>query len=95
MAPNLTSVPPCLVDDAVADGGDRAARLPFIVMAGPDRATSTSWAACSLPGGVGDDETTGRDLLLGLDLLDDDAVLERLDGNRHGLPLSGVVTGDV
>ena len=42
-----------------------------------------------LLGGVGDDETAGRDLL-GLDLLDDDAVLERLDGNRLGLPLSGV-----
>ena len=39
-----------------------------------------------LLGGVGDDQAT-RGGLLCLDLLDDDAILERLDGNRHGLPL--------
>src|SRR5690606_9322205 len=36
--------------------------------------------------GVRNDETARRGLL-SLDLLDDDAVLERLDGNRHGVPL--------
>ena len=39
-----------------------------------------------LLGSVGDDEATCGGLL-GLDLHDDAAVLERLDGNRHGLPL--------
>src|SRR5699024_5594314 len=39
-----------------------------------------------LLGGVRNDETAGRGLL-SLDLLDDDAVFERLDGNRHGVPL--------
>jgi hypothetical protein len=38
-----------------------------------------------LLGGVGDDQT-GRGRLLGLEALDDDPVLERLDGNRHECP---------
>src|SRR5580765_1648361 len=32
-------------------------------------------------------DETGRGRLLGLEALDDDAVLERLDGNRHGVLL--------
>ena len=36
-----------------------------------------------LLGGVGDDQT-GSSGLLSLDLLDDDAIFERLDGDRHG-----------
>src|SRR5690606_11180360 len=73
------------VQNAVADGDvDRNTVAAVVDTAG---ANGHDLALLGLLlGGVRDDQTT-RGGLLCLDLLDDDAVFERLDGNRHGLPL--------
>ena len=63
--------------------GERDAVAVVVDAAGTDRQDLALLGL--LLGGVRDDET-GRGGLLGLDGLDDDAVFERLDGNRHGGP---------
>src|SRR6478672_7124594 len=77
------------VDDTVADVDVERHAVALVV-----DATGTDREDLALLGlllrGVRNDEP-GRGGLLGLEALDDDAVLERLDGNRHGvlLPLLG------
>src|SRR6476469_4719671 len=78
------------VDDPVADGDvERDAVAVVVDPAGTDREDLALLGL--LLRGVRDDET-GRSGLLGLDGLDDDAVFERLDGNRHDgdLPFGNV-----
>src|SRR5665811_1260459 len=74
------------VDDLVADGKvERNAVAVVVDAAGTDRQDFALLGL--LLGGVRDHETRGRGLL-GLAGLDDDAVFERFDGNRHcGPPL--------
>ena len=71
------------VDDLVADGDVERDAVAVVVDAA--RADREDLALLGLLlGGVRDDQA-GRRGLLGLERLDDDAVLERLDGNRHGV----------
>src|SRR5690606_21395649 len=73
------------VQDAVADGDVERDTVSVVIdAAGADRHDLALLGL--LLGGVGDDQATSGGLL-GLGLLDDDAVIERLDGKRHGLPL--------
>src|SRR6188508_2051143 len=70
------------VDDLVTDSDvERNAVAVVVDATGTDRQDLALLGL--LLGGVRDDETGGRGLL-GLHGLDDDAVFERLDGNRHG-----------
>src|SRR3954462_5858108 len=71
------------VDDLVADLDVERDALGAVVVetAGTDRQDLALLGL--LLGGVRDDEA-GSGGLLGLEGLDDDAVFERLDGNRHG-----------
>src|SRR5690606_22126466 len=71
------------VDDAVADGDvERDALVAVLVPTTRTHGQDLALLGLLL-GGVRDDETRGGRLLR-LDGLDDDAVFERLDGNRHG-----------
>src|SRR5690606_16126240 len=81
------------VDDAVADLDVHGDAL-VAVLVPASRTYGQDLALLGLLlGGVRDDQTGGGGLL-GLDGLDDNAVLERLDGNRHGyLPLHGADRG--
>src|SRR5687768_14499108 len=68
-------------DDLVADAD--VERDAVAVVVDPARAHGDDLALLRLLlGGVRDDET-GRGGLLGFDRLDDKAILERLDGDRH------------
>src|SRR4051794_35728010 len=70
------------VDDLVTDSDVERDTVAVVVdAAGTDRQDLALLGL--LLGGVRDDETGGRGLL-GLHGLDDNAVFERLDGNRHG-----------
>src|SRR5215207_4639174 len=70
------------VDDLVADGDVERDAVAVVVDATGAHCHDLALLGLLL-GGVGDHETR-RGGLLCLDLLDDDAILERLDGNRHG-----------
>src|SRR5699024_6788231 len=70
------------VDDAVADGDVHGDTLVTVVVETAGADGNDLALLRLLLGGVRDDEA-GRGGLLGLDALDDDPVLERLDGNRH------------
>src|SRR4051812_34171319 len=84
------------VEDRVADlDVERDPLLALVVEAA--RADRQDLALLGLLlGGVRDDQAGGR-RLLGVERLDDDPVLERLDGNRHvlALPFGNVAVGDV
>src|SRR4051794_34316583 len=69
------------VDDLVADGDIERDAVAVVVDAAGAHGDDLALLRLLL-GGVGDDQT-GSSGLLSLDLLDDDAILERLDGDRH------------
>ena len=70
------------VDDLVADGDVHGDAVAVVVDATGTDAQDLALLGLLL-GGVGDHETRSGGLLR-LDLLDDDAIFERLDGDRHG-----------
>ena len=84
--------------DALQTASERATALKSDIVAGDVDAARADREDLALLGlllrGVRDDEAGGRGLL-GLARLDDDAVLERLDGNRHVWPFPRHATAGV